>query len=210
MDMISNNNIASDANIEQSKIMGLVNIQTNITKVINDIIPSLKNEISELKIKLQEANNTIEELRNTKQDSNLLGRLATRNSVSLYELGLDKVDNTSDLDKPISNATAVALNLKADKRNFGKLAFKDKMTKSDLDLGNVDNTSDLDKPISNAVSDALKDKVSHSDIKKIESLFDGLSFQPNEWVDVSNSTNLKNTVVRILLKLGATESKIRK
>ena len=210
MDMISNNNIASDANIEQSKIMGLVNIQTNITKVINDIIPSLKNEISELKIKLQEANNTIEELRNTKQDSSLLGRLATRNSVSLYELGLDKVDNTSDLDKPISNATAVALNLKADKRNFGKLAFKDELTKSDLELGNVDNTSDLDKPISNAMSNALRNKVNYSDIKKIESLFEEFSFQPNEWIDISNSTNLKNTIIRILLKLGATDSKIRR
>jgi hypothetical protein len=89
------------------------------------------------------------------------------------DVGLDEVDNTSDLDKPVSTATQSALDLKYDASN--PLSFVDAtgasdaapvqsvsgrigditLTKQDVGLTNVDNTSDLDKPISALTQSAL-------------------------------------------------------
>ena len=94
-------------------------------------------------------------------------------------VGLDKVDNTSDADKPISTATQAALDLKADKSQVAsELAGKqDKLTagtnitisetneisvtgltKASVGLDKVDNTSDAEKPISTATQTALNAK----------------------------------------------------
>lgn len=58
-------------------------------------------------------------------------------------VGLGKVDNTSDLEKPISTATATALGLKADvtalNTHTGKTDNPHSVTKSQVGLGNVDN-----------------------------------------------------------------------
>ena len=94
-------------------------------------------------------------------------------------LGLGNVNNTADLDKPISNATQAALNGKADTGHthvgfvsstdprlsdarpasdvsaWAKAATKPSYTKTDVGLGNVDNTSDANKPISTATQAAL-------------------------------------------------------
>ena len=93
-------------------------------------------------------------------------------SVTAAQVGLGNVDNTSDLDKPISNDTQDALDLKYDASNpAGYITLAEVpaspvtsvntytgdvvLTKTDINLGNVDNTSDLDKPISNDTQDAL-------------------------------------------------------
>ena len=68
------------------------------------------------------------------------------------DVGLNNVDNTSDLAKPISTATATALSGKSDATHTHTF------TKSDVGLGNVDNTSDLAKPISTATQTALNNK----------------------------------------------------
>ena len=77
------------------------------------------------------------------------------------QVGLSNVDNTSDLDKPISNATQAALDVLdtsldthiADKTN------PHNVTKEQLGLGNVENTADKDKPVSDAVQNVLDTKV---------------------------------------------------
>lgn len=46
-------------------------------------------------------------------------------NVTKTDIGLGNVDNTSDLDKPISTATQDALNLKEDVSNLGTAAYKD-------------------------------------------------------------------------------------
>ena len=96
------------------------------------------------------------------------------------DVGLGSVDNTSDLDKPVSTATALALSGKAnsththvssDITDFDSSAAAAapvqsvagktgavSLDKSDFGLGLVDNTSDADKPVSTAMQDALDDK----------------------------------------------------
>ena len=56
------------------------------------------------------------------------------------DIGLGHVNNTSDLNKPVSTATQAAL---------------DALTKTDVGLGNVDNTSDINKPVSTAQQAAI-------------------------------------------------------
>jgi hypothetical protein len=112
------------------------------------------------------------------------------------QVGLGNVDNTSDLDKPISTATQDALDLKYNASNPS--AFVDAagaaavapvqsvntqtgdvvLGKSDVGLSNVDNTSDLDKPISTATQDAL-------DLKQ-----DNLGFTPEDVANKSTDINL--------------------
>ena len=83
-------------------------------------------------------------------------------------VGLGNVDNTTDLNKPVSLATQTALDLKADKTYVDNgLALKANIasptftgvvggiTKGMVGLSNVDNTSDINKPISTATQSAL-------------------------------------------------------
>ncbi len=75
------------------------------------------------------------------------GTGATTPAQARINLGLGNVDNTADLDKPVSTAVAAAL--------AGKMSAGASFTKADVGLANVDNTSDLAKPISTAVAAAL-------------------------------------------------------
>lgn len=70
-------------------------------------------------------------------------------------LQLQNVDNTSDVNKPISAATQTALNLKAPINNPTFTGTVSGITKAMIGLTNVDNTSDLNKPISIATQTAV-------------------------------------------------------
>ena len=114
------------------------------------------------------------------------------------DVGLSNVDNTSDLDKPISTATQTALNSKYDISNpAGYITLAEVpasavtsvntqtgdvvLTKTDVGLSNVDNTSDLNKPISTATQTALNGKQ------------DSLGFTPENVANKSTDTNLGNS-----------------
>ena len=75
------------------------------------------------------------------------------------DVGLSNVDNTSDVNKPISSATQTALNLKADSSalssHVNDTTNPHSVTATQVGLGNVDNTSDVNKPVSSATQTAL-------------------------------------------------------
>jgi hypothetical protein len=82
------------------------------------------------------------------------------------DVGLGSVDNTSDLDKPVSTATQTALDGKEDTITATTSAdyYRGDKTFATLDktavgLGNIDNTSDANKPISTATQTALDAKL---------------------------------------------------
>ena len=114
--------------------------------------------------------------------------------ISKSMVGLNNVDNTTDLSKPISSATQSALDLKASitalnlKANTTDLDLKaditdmnlkaplasptfsgtvSGITKTMVGLSNAENTSDLSKPISTATLTALNLKVSLTGIETI-------------------------------------------
>lgn len=78
------------------------------------------------------------------------GTGATTAAGAKANLGLDKIDNTSDLDKPVSNATQAALNLKEDKAN--------KSTNTAL------GTSDVLYPTQNAVKTYVDSQITNVSI----------------------------------------------
>lgn len=91
--------------------------------------------------------------------------------VTKTQVGLCNCENTADLDKPVSNATQVAL---GNKSNIGHTHPASEVvglsshitntenphvvTKTQVGLSNCENTSDLNKPISNATQAALNNK----------------------------------------------------
>jgi hypothetical protein len=86
-------------------------------------------------------------------------------NVDKADIGLGNVDNTSDINKPISTLVQNALNLKEGVITAGTTAqyYRGDKTFQTLDktavgLGNVDNTSDANKIISNATQTALNGK----------------------------------------------------
>ncbi len=97
--------------------------------------------------------------------SDFLSGDRTWKPITKNTVGLNNVDDTSDLNKPISNATQIALNNKEDTiltANSNYFFAGDKtwkpITKNTVGLSNVDDTSDLNKPISNATQIALNNK----------------------------------------------------
>ena len=84
--------------------------------------------------------------------------------VTLADINLDNVDNTSDADKPVSTAQQSAIDatvLSIDGQTGA-------VTLADINLDNVDNTSDASKPVSTAQQTALDSKANVSDLNTIE------------------------------------------
>lgn len=82
----------------------------------------------------------------------------TWTAIDKTTVGLGNVDNTSDLNKPVSTATQTALNAKAPLASPTFTGTVSGVTKSMVGLANVDNTSDTSKPISTATQTALDAK----------------------------------------------------
>ena len=82
-------------------------------------------------------------------------------NVTKAQVGLDKADNTADIDKPISTATKTALDTIQSEieAHIEDGNNPHQVTAEQVGLGNVDNTSDENKPISTAQQVALNNKV---------------------------------------------------
>jgi hypothetical protein len=79
----------------------------------------------------------------------------TVTGVTKTMVGLSNVDNTSDVNKPVSSATQTALDFKANIASPTFTGTVGGITKSMVGLSNVDNTTDLNKPISTATQTAI-------------------------------------------------------
>ena len=91
-------------------------------------------------------------------------------NVTKQQVGLGSVDNTMDIEKPVSMATQTALDLKADKTAMANHLKDDqnphKVTKQQVGLGKADNTADLDKPVSRDTQTALYLKADRADLSR--------------------------------------------
>ena len=137
----------------------IANEVTRATNAETEISSALQDEVT----RATQQENTI--------NSNLQAhttRTDNPHKVTKEQVGLDKVDNTSDLEKPISTATQQAIDGVSDRidgvnteltNHVGNKLNPHEVTKEQVGLGNVDNTSDKDKPISDATQEALDQKV---------------------------------------------------
>lgn len=78
-------------------------------------------------------------------------------NVTKVQIGLSNVDNTSDMNKPISTATQTALDTITDdlSSHISNVENPHNVTKAQVGLGNVNNTSDVNKPVSTAQQAAI-------------------------------------------------------
>lgn len=124
----------------------------------------------------------------TASDGQILKYHATENKWKHHtqvksDVGLGNVDNTSDLNKPISTATQTALDGKENSITAGTTSQYwrgDKswqtLDKAAVGLGNVDNTSDASKPVSTAQQTALNLKLNKADVWRTVITTDSSSF----------------------------------
>jgi hypothetical protein len=120
------------------------------------------------------------------------------------DVGLSNVDNTSDLNKPISTATQTALNGKENTITAGTTGqyYRGDKTFQTLDkaavgLANVDNTSDANKPISTATATALSGKANTAHVHALSDLTQSSatsgqvpSWNGTNWVPVTPSAGV--------------------
>ena len=139
--------------------LGNVNNTSDLDKPISN---ATQKELDKLDAKIDKIN--------TDQGTDLSAHLrdfSNPHKVTKEQIGLGKVDNTADLDKPISTATqkaiddAKAANNTALDNHANRTDNPHKVTKDQVGLGNVDNTADINKPVSVAQQNAL-DTLSNS------------------------------------------------
>jgi len=127
------------------------------------------------------------------------GTLGTTTTIPKSVVGLGNVDNTSDVNKPVSTAQQTALDLKLTSSvaasTYAPIASPtftgtvSGITKTMVGLGNVDNTSDVNKPVSTAQQTALDLKAN-----KNNAVFTGTmpSVTSSTSSSVKSSTDLVN------------------
>lgn len=120
-------------------------------------------------------------------------------SMTKAQVGLGSVDNTTDLNKPISTKTQTALNLKANLASPAFTGTPTGITKAHVGLSNVSNTTDAAKPLSTAAEKLPKGRVANTTI-----LTPAIQFT-NSWVVAlaMNSVSLvagRNYMVRFQAK----------
>ena len=109
--------------------------------------------------------------------------------ISADDVGLGSVDNTSDLAKPVSNATQAAINSAVAGISTGVTSIDGQtgvVTLGDINLDNVDNTSDANKPVSTAQQTALDLK---ADASALAAKADASDLNTIEWTLTANGSS---------------------
>ena len=134
----------------------LNSINTALVLKIDTVESELSQDLNDLESSL-----TLEIQNNDTRQTNIINEIQ-----DYLQLKTSNIDNTSDLNKPISNATQSALNTKQEnlvnQTNIRSLNNQSLLGNGNLvidkafvGLANVDDTSDLNKPISTATQTAL-------------------------------------------------------
>jgi hypothetical protein len=144
-------------NVTASEIGTLANVSSNIQTQLNAKLASSVAETTYLR-----QDSTV--ISGLQTDIDLKAPLdsptftGTVSGITKGMVGLPNVDNTSDVNKPVSTATQVLINQKAALNSPTFTGTVAGITKSMVGLGNVDNTSDANKPVSTATQTALDAK----------------------------------------------------
>ena len=183
-DVISTGNKLNASLLDTSNsALRFVDINSSLANSIQNInmnIQGVQNQVTAQSNAVSSQSTTLEDIwdTNTLQTNQITELLTSTANISA---SISNVDNTSDLNKPISTASQNALNLKAsvvyvDAQNT---ALQNQISTNvngiinlNALISNVNNTSDLNKPISTATQTALNLKAS---IAYVDSQIGGLA-----------------------------------
>ena len=151
-------------------VIGMVSGLTTVVEGEKEKLEALTTKVTEIEdVIIPGINDTINSNKETVDNYTVNGHKISENPVlNKTDIGLDKVDNTADVNKPISTATQEALDELESSINdhIANKSNPHEVTKEQVGLGNVtndaqvglanvDNTSDMNKPISTATQEAL-------------------------------------------------------
>ena len=156
------NGLATKANVSHTHVIADV---TNLQTSLDGKAPLVHTHVIADVTGLQTALNAKEPTITSGTTAQYFRGDKTFQTLDKSAVGLSNVDNTSDLNKPISSATQTALNAKQNTITTGTISqyFRGDLSITTLDksavgLANVDNTSDANKPVSTATQTALNAK----------------------------------------------------
>lgn len=116
-------------------------------------------------------------------------------------VGLAAVDNTSDINKPVSTAQGLLIATKEATiaaGTVGQYWRGDKswrtLDKTAVGLANVDNTSDVNKPISTATAAALALKANDSDVDALVAVVDGKLQKNQNLADLTSAATARGNL----------------
>ena len=187
-------------------------LDQNVILTIDDIPGYVSPDFNEIPI-----SNPVNNALNLKADKNITinnKNLHSNVILNKYDIGLSNVDNTADLDKPISNDVQLVLDqillniqnnflyltlinsnfdaLKLTKINGYQINSDVNLNKSDVGLSNVDNTSDTSKPVSTSQQTALNLKVDKTTTVNGYNLSSNINLNKSD-VGLSNVDNTSDT-----------------
>lgn len=150
-DIVSDSGLVDDVQVNGQSVVE--------NKVANIVVDTELNEQS-----LNPIANSLFATRITAIGSTLSAHITNKtnpHNVTKSQVGLGNVDNTSDIDKPVSTKQAVAIKVAKDDITAHKnnKSNPHMVTAAQVGLGNVNNTSDARKPISTAQQAALDEKI---------------------------------------------------
>ena len=152
----------------QKLVEDTINTVTEMISGLTTVVEGEKGKLEALTSKVTEIedvtipgiNELLVRTKDTVDNYTVNGHKISENPVlDKNDVGLGNVDNTSDLDKPISTATQEAISgVKASiSEHTSNKSNPHQVTKAQVGLDKVDNTSDLEKPISTATQAALNE-----------------------------------------------------
>lgn len=166
----------------------IVDINNSVVTEINRIVGEVNEEIND---SINLSNNSLVEHKNNKENPHI---------VTKSQVGLGNVDNTSDADKPISNAQLVvnASHVKLISDHKNDKSNPHGVTKSHVGLGNVDDTSDINKPVSTAQQQALnlhnESNVAHSDIRRTLEALSNKHIEDKAYLEASLDSKIQQLI----------------
>ena len=197
----------ADGVIPSSQIPSLVGLDSEITTAVTDAInnlvdgaPGALNTLNELAAAVNDDSSyasTVTTALGLKAPINNPAFTGNVSGITQSMVGLGNVNNTSDADKPVSNAMQDALDEKANLQSPTFTGTVSGITKSMVGLGNVDNTSDANKPVSTATANALdlKMSISEADGAAVSAVYNKLN--GGDGIDITQNPTTNQITVAI-------------
>ena len=136
---------------ETKTIVLILEDNTEIEIPIGDLVSNLQTEITnsnKLNSDLVDDTNSTNKFVSNAEKTNWSNHIANTNNphqVTKAQIGLDNVDNTSDINKPISTAAQVALDSKVDKETGKGLSTNDYTTTEKTKLAGIDEGAEVNE-----------------------------------------------------------------
>jgi len=195
---LNNNILLTKNDLELDQVNNTSDLDKPVSNAVQSILDTLILTFNNSNILIENINSSLSSLVPNTRKINVY-TLDSDITLTKSDVGLSNVDNTSDMDKPVSTAQQASFNyIKSNyvpntrKLNNYTLDSDITLIKSDVGLSNVDNTSDTSKPVSTSQQTALNLKVDKTTTVNGYNLSSNINLNKSD-VGLSNVDNTSDT-----------------